>query len=105
LRTPLNAVFTESYANTPASEARSVRSDAGSGGGGSAKKFLAVLLIVFGAALLFSGLSYTFSHALTSKFGLQLFSEDGQPTIAIVFIHALIFLGFTYLVLNTIKIC
>jgi hypothetical protein len=77
----------------------------GAGSNTASKKFLVVLLIVFLGAFLFSSFAYTFSHALTSKVGLQFFTDDGQPMMPVIVIHSLIFLGLIYLVLNVIRPC
>jgi hypothetical protein len=101
LRTPLTDVM-EYYQEPP--EVKTSQS-IGAGSTTASKKFLAVLLIVFLGAFLFSSFAYTFSHAFTSKFGLQFFTDDGQPMMPVIVIHSLIFFGLIYLVLNVIRPC
>jgi hypothetical protein len=73
--------------------------------GNSTRKFFTVLLIVFLAAFLYSGFAYTISDTIFSKFGMLLFNDEGAPTLMIVVIHSLIFLGLVYLILNNINYC
>lgn len=107
MRTPVMDVVKESHSaplqsfNLPQQEMFSSGSDNSSG----VKKFLAVLLIVFGSVFIFSSFAYTMSHAFTSKFGLELFGNDGQPMTPIIAIHAIILFIFVYLVVNVLKWC
>jgi hypothetical protein len=67
------------------------------------KKFLAILLIVFLGAFIYSAFAYTISDHLFGKLGVEFFSDTGQPGTAIIAIHSLVFLGFTYAILNSLK--
>ena len=67
------------------------------------KKFFVILLIVFVGAFLYSSFAYTGTDFIFSKFGMEFFTETGQPSVAIIVIHSLIFLGLIYIILSQLK--
>lgn len=99
-RTPIEEIVTEGYrpGNIPKQQ---ISSSAKNG----IRKFLAILLIVFVGAFLFSSFSYTISDTIFSKFGVQFFAEGGHPSMMIIVIHSLIFLLLIYLIVSVLSWC
>jgi hypothetical protein len=100
-RTPIQDVV-EGYKSSSMSQASNVKVSSITNG---MRKFLAILLIVFLGAFLFSSFSYTISDTIFSKFGLQFFAEGGNPGMVIIVIHSLIFLALVYLITSVFSWC
>ena len=101
-RTPLRDVVEEGYHVKRVLSPKQSMSESSKQG---TKKFLAILLITFVGALIYSALAYTVTDSLFGKMGIEFFSETGQPGPAIIAIHSLVFLSLTYLIINTIRWC
>jgi len=100
-RTPIQDVV-EGYKSSDTPKAANVKASSMTN---KMKKFLAILLIVFIGAFLFSSFSYTISDTIFSKFGLQFFAEGGNPGMVIIVIHSLIFLALVYLTTSVFSWC
>jgi hypothetical protein len=100
-RTPIGNIITEGYKSGGQSSdpKRQISSSVKNG----LRKFLAILLIVFLGAFLFSSFSYTVSDTIFSKFGVQLFTSDGHPTTMVIVIHSLIFLALIYVITSVLS--
>lgn len=105
-RTPIEDIITEGYGDRGSGiKSSGTKYQISSSQKNGFRKFLAILLIVFLGAFLFSSFSYTISDTIFSKFGLQFFADGGHPTMMIVVIHSLIFLALIYLIVSTLSWC
>lgn len=64
---------------------------------GYKKLFIAILISILGA-FIYSAFSYTFTDNMFSRFGITLFSDDGQPKLIVVIMHTLLFALLIYLI-------
>jgi hypothetical protein len=62
------------------------------------KKFFVVCIITLLAGFLFSSTAYTLTDDLTSRLNLELFDQQGSPSLGAVILHMVLFGILVYLV-------
>jgi hypothetical protein len=63
------------------------------------KKFFVVLIITLLGGLLFSSKAYTITDDLSSKLNLELFDQQGNPSMGAVIFHMVVFGLLIYLII------
>ena len=63
------------------------------------KKFFVVVIITLLAGLFFSSQAYTLTDDLSSKLNLELFDQQGNPSIGAIIFHMVVFGLLVYLII------